>query len=238
MSRYCNVCLAVFAVASLAADAPDRPIDTDAKEHLTKVQQLVGQWRGVGQPQRGSTRGSWTEEADWGWSFTDGVRLVGKLPQGKWFRSLELASHDREYFLTATPTLMGEKMVYTGATDDSGRIIFTPREPREGLPKRITLRFAAEGDRLLILYESQNAATSQFARLAEVGYTRKGSQFGKGASKPECVVTGGLGTIEVTHAGQTYFVCCTGCRDYFDASPEEVLAEYKARKEAEKAKGK
>lgn len=226
----------VLSLMLVAADAPDRPVDAEAKEHLAKVQQLVGQWRGVGQPQRGSTKGSWTEEADWGWSFADGVRLVGKLPQGKWFRTLELSSHDQEYFLTGTPTLMGEKMVYVGAKDESGRMIFTPKAAREGFPKRITLRFAAEGDRLLILYESQNAATSQFARLAEVGYTRKGSQFGKGAAKPECVVTGGLGTIEVTYAGQTYFVCCTGCRDYFNENPEEVLAEYKARKEAERAK--
>ena len=44
------------------------------------------------------------------------------------------------------------------------------------------------------------------------------------------LVTVGLGTIEVTHNGQTYHVCCTGCRDYFNENPEKVLAEYKAKK--------
>jgi YHS domain-containing protein len=34
--------------------------------------------------------------------------------------------------------------------------------------------------------------------------------------------------------GQKYFVCCTGCRDYFNANPEQALAEYKERKAEEK----
>jgi YHS domain-containing protein len=49
-------------------------------------------------------------------------------------------------------------------------------------------------------------------------------------------VTGGTGSIEVSYEGQTYYVCCTGCRDYFNENPAEVLAQYAARKEAERAK--
>ena len=84
--------------------------------------------------------------------------------------------------------------------------------------------------------ERKSPNSDLFVRLAEVGYTRQGSGFGKGSTQRECVVTGGLGTIAVTHNGQTYYVCCTSCRDYFNESPEKVLAEYAARKEAEKAK--
>ena len=50
------------------------------------------------------------------------------------------------------------------------------------------------------------------------------------------VVTGGLGTIEVSYDGKSYYVCCTGCRDYFNENPKQVLKEYTERKEAEKAK--
>ena len=76
-----------------------------------------------------------------------------------------------------------------------------------------------------------------FARLAEVGSTRKGSSFAKNAaSGPECVVTGGLGTIAVEHDGKTYFVCCGGCRDLFNEDPEGVLADYRERKAAERAR--
>ena len=78
--------------------------------------------------------------------------------------------------------------------------------------------------------EKRGGASGQFERLAEVGYTRQGSGFGKGAAGRECVVTRGLGTIEVTHSGPLYDVCCTGCRDYFNEQPEKVLAEHAARK--------
>ena len=102
------------------------------------------------------------------------------------------------------------------------------------MPARIALRFVAGGDRLLVLYERKGSVGDQLVRLAEVGYTRKGSDFGKGSTGPECIVTGGLGTIEVSYDGQTYYVCCTGCRDYFNDNPVEAIADYKARKAAAK----
>ena len=63
-----------------------------------------------------------------------------------------------------------------------------------------------------------------------------GDPCAPGRPQRECVVTGGLGTIEVSFEGKTYYVCCTGCRDYFNDNPKEVLAEYFARKEEEKQK--
>ena len=69
-----------------------------------------------------------------------------------------------------------------------------------------------------------------FSRQFQIAYTKEGESFGAAAKKNECVVTGGLGTIEVTHNGKTYYVCCTGCRDYFNENPEKVLAEHAARK--------
>ena len=74
------------------------------------------------------------------------------------------------------------------------------------------------------------------ARLKNLSQTDKvrdpskvGSGFGKNVTQRECVVTGGLGTIEVTHNGKTYYVCCTGCRDYFNENAEKVLADHAAR---------
>lgn len=224
----------------VGADTPDsaREEAARAKEQLAAMQKLVGQWRGVGQPQRGSTRDSWTEEAGWAWNFADGVSLVGKLPEGKYFRQLALApgKETGEYLLTALPAGEGGELQYTGKLDASGHLQLLAAEPRDGLPARISFRFVAGGDRLLVLLERPAAAAGQFARIAEVGYTRKGSGFGRGSSQPECIVTGGLGTIEVSHAGQTYYVCCTGCREYFNDNPAEAVAEYVARKAAEREK--
>ena len=100
------------------------------------------------------------------------------------------------------------------------------------------MRMVAEGARLLILFERQLAGTDRFARLSEVGYTRKGSGFGGGSNEPECVVTGGFATMSIEYKGKKYPICCEGCRDLFQMDPEGVLAEYKQRKidEAEKRK--
>ena len=235
---HCLACSLLFLAAALAAadDAPKADLAAD-KEQLGKMQALVGKWRGVGQPVRNSTKDSWIEGADWAWSFEDGAALVGELPEGKYFRSIKLVPGDKagEYVLSATPA-EGEPLVYKGQLDDSDRLMLTSEARREGLPDRVSFRFVAGGDRLLVLLERKGALGNQFVRMAEVGYTRQGSGFGQGSSGPECVVTGGLGTIEVSFEGQKYFVCCTGCRDYFNENAAEVLAEYKARKEAEKAK--
>ena len=67
---------------------------------------------------------------------------------------------------------------------------------------------------------------------AEVGYTREGVTFGveAGGKKPQCVVTGGLGTMAVTYMGTTYYVCCSGCRDAFNENPAKIIAEYMKKK--------
>jgi YHS domain-containing protein len=82
--------------------------------------------------------------------------------------------------------------------------------------------------------EKHAPAADSFLRIAEIGYTRAGSSFGNIAQGRECILTGGLGTIEVTHNGKTYYVCCTGCRDYFNANPEQTIAEYTAKKDNKK----
>ncbi|MCI0357960.1 MAG: hypothetical protein L0211_05730 [Planctomycetaceae bacterium] len=233
--RAATVLIVLLAGLLWADDKPKPAIDPAAQKQLEKIQQLVGQWKGVGQPQRGSTKDSWVEEADWAWSFEKGVALVGKQPKGKYFSAIKLVrgQQDGEYELIATATGGGEELRYTGKLDDDGKLLLVAAEPREGLPARISIRFVADGDRLLVLLERKGNA-DQYVRLAEVGYTRQGSGFGKGSSGPECVVTGGAGTIEVMHNGVKYYVCCTGCLEYFKENPDEIIAEYKIRKEEEK----
>ena len=95
------------------------------------------------------------------------------------------------------------------------------------------------GDRLVIsMLQPSPTAGTLLVSLAEIGYTRQGSNFGKGSTGPECIVTGGFGSMKVEYQGQTYYVCCTGCRDLFNDDPEAVLADYRKRKEEEKAKKK
>lgn len=239
MKRRLALLLALVAAGLYLTKAQAADDKTAAsKEQLAKVQKLVGQWRGVGQPQRGSTKDSWVEEADWAWEFGEKISLTAKFPKAKYFSGLRLVSTPKAgtYALFATRTDNGKDVVYHGSLDDEERLVLEARdEEAAGIPSRISFRFVAGGDRLLMLLERKDIA-NRFVRVAEVGYTRRGSGFGKGASQPECVVTGGLGTIEVSHEGKTYYVCCTGCQAYFNENPAEVLAEYKARKAEEAAK--
>jgi hypothetical protein len=204
----------------------------DKQQQLTALQPLVGSWRGVGQPQRGSTKDSWVEEAAWSWNFeASGPALVATLPTAKYFSELKLTvgEQPQTFTLLATPKNGGQPIEYAGRLDGQGQLALVADQPPADFPKRLSFRFTAGNDRLLLLLEKPSATSGSFTRLAEIGYTRQGSGFGKIANQRECVVTGGLGTIEVSHAGKTYYVCCTGCRDYFNESPEKVLAEYAAR---------
>jgi hypothetical protein len=229
--------LAFVGLGLLLIAADDRPSATAGKESLAPLQQLVGEWKGVGQPKRGSTAGSWVEQANWAWQFSDaGAAIVFDAEGGKLFRAGRIVPGDEPgaFVLIGTlPEGEAEERLH-GRLNENDQLVLEADEPAEGRPARITVRTVADGDRLLVLYEARRG-TGTFVRLAEVGYTRQGSNFGQGGNGPECVVTGGYGSIAVAYEGRTYYVCCTGCKDLFDSDPAGVLADYKARKEAERA---
>lgn len=230
--------LPLAALFFLGADTADR---RDAeKEALTPLQGFVGAWRGAGQVRRGSTEGAWTEQSDWAWKFNEqGAALEFQSATPKYLKSGLLTSAGKAggYRLVAKGADGKQEFTYTGSLDD-GRLLLTTDKPIADQPARISIRVVAGGDRLVVLYERQSGSGDSFARLAEVGYTRKDSQFGKGTTEVECVVTGGKGTMAVMHKGKTYYVCCTGCRDLFNDDPDTVIAEFHARKAAEKEKAK
>lgn len=236
-----------FAALSLLAGlaiAADESAELKAdKAALAPLQAYVGQWRGVGLPKRGSNQGAWTEQAEWAWHFADGrAELVATLEPNKYFQRLQVQPGKvaDAYVLLVTPVgadSENAKARFTGKLEEGVLTAVADDAASEG-PARITVRLIASGDRMLVLYEKRLAADA-FGRLAEVGSTRKGSGFAKSAaSGPECVVTGGLGTIAVEHEGKTYYVCCGGCRDLFNDDPAGTLADYRERKAAERAEKK
>ena len=235
-------------------DAPEKsPTEQKApaaKEWLSPLKRFVGEWKGAGQVQRGSAKGAWAEDASWRWEFDGDRTLIAfEAPDGKHFvkgaispaNDHESDDDDKDGFvLEATPPESEEALTFRGQAGDDGEFVFT-RTPSEGADEtsnddrtaRITLRLVADGDRLVMLLERRIRASGRFVRLAEVGYTRQGGDFAKNARGPECVVTGGLGVIEVEFQGRKYYVCCTGCRDAFNEDPQKILAEYEARRKAE-----
>jgi YHS domain-containing protein len=238
----------IYALLLLAAlpliSGADAPANRETGP-LEALQDLVGGWKGVGQPERGSNRGAWIEQSDWRWDFTaEKPAILFTAPQGKHLVEGRITAADPGKFHLETKAADGAKRSFTGTRDEEGTVVFTanksgtadkPSDPAADkaattdVPERLTLRLRAEGARLVVLLERRQGA-DQFTRLAEIGYTRVGSNFGQGTGGPECVVTGGQGTMTVSYKGKTYYVCCTGCKDLFEADPEGTLAEYEARK--------
>ena len=235
------VSLIALGALVLADDSPKSPeggLETQ-KGQLAKLQALVGSWKGVAAPFRNSNKDAWAEKADWAWRFSEkSASLAVQIDGSKYFSSaeLQLGKKAGDYLLVAKTADGKETIEYEGTLDKDEKLTLVAKNSPAGMPSRISFRFVAEKARLIVLLEGPSTIGDGYTRLAEVGYTRKGSGFGQGSTGPECVVTGGYGSIEVSYKGMKYYVCCTGCRDYFNDNPEEVLADYKARKEAEKAK--
>ena len=212
--------------------------DTDLEQRsqdqllLQPLQGFIGSWRGVGQPRRGSTVGSWKQLDDWQWKFEeDRASLYFSTKDGKFFRDGHLRATETEGIFELVTNPKPEKAApqsFRGKLDQAGRLVLVNPDAAAGQPARITLRLLARGDRMTMLVE-QRLGKSFYSRLAEIGCTRQGSDFGKGQAFPECIVSGGRGTIEVTFQGKTYHVCCSGCKDFFDDDPEQALAEYRQR---------
>lgn len=216
---------------------------TAEQEALAPLQDLVGAWRGVGQPQRGSNRGAWIEQSawikqsDWTWRFADdGAALAFTAPESQTLASgaLTPTRNEGEFALSAQ-TAEGQSVRYVGRQDEAGALVLLAQDGPDQTSARITIRLVANGKRLVVLHERRGVGAGRVVRLAETGYTRRGSGFGQGAAQVECIVTGGLGTTPVAYQGKTHYVCCPGCRDLFNDDPEGVLAEHRQRHAQEKA---
>src|SRR4051794_10205976 len=74
------------------AGAADPPSGRRADQEALKAYgPLVGQWRGVGQVQRASVKGAWTETADWAWKLSPQTAALDlTIGKGKYLRSARL----------------------------------------------------------------------------------------------------------------------------------------------------
>ena len=85
-------------------------------------------------------------------------------------------------------------------------------------------------NRHLYRFETRSAGSALgFTKIWQVGATKEGVPFAEVPKGPECVVSGGVGTMKVSFKGKDYFVCCSGCRDAFKDNPEKWIKEFEAR---------
>lgn len=225
--------------AAIAVAAPGESSDAAAVADpaLQALQDFVGTWKGVGQVRRGSSQGAWIEESGWRWDFHGGQgAIVFTAPQSKHLVEGRITAATDGKLKLAAKTAAGATIDYAGVRDDAdGALTFTSDAVPDGAPQRVVLRFAAEKQRLVAALERRIGGGEAYTRLAEIGYTRAGSNFGKdGGSGPVCIVTGGSAEIAVKYLDKTYYVCCTGCKDLFEENPAKFVTAYEAKLKAKK----
>lgn len=206
----------------------------DPKEALQALQEFIGEWKGAGTSDKNKNE-IWKEKANWSWRFKGkDVYLSVDMPQSKNFKGGEvryLPAKDK-YQLTMLDK-QGQKQVFEGPLKNSA-LVLERKNPETKDTEQIKMNIAGGGDRLIYAVLVRPEGRTMFNRQYQVAYTKEGVTFGVEAGKkgPECVVTGGLGTMPVSYMGQTFYVCCTGCRDAFNENPAKIIAEFRAKKKA------
>jgi hypothetical protein len=226
----------VLCASYLTADAPAKKTP---KKALRAFNDLIGSWRGTGEPngtRAEKQRNFWVEKIDWQWQFKgDDVFLKADFDKGKYFSAAELRYlPDKDHYQLTAKTPDKETLVFEG-TLDKKRLTMERTDEKKNETQRLIVNLL-HFNRHVYRYEVKPADRPTFRAVFQVGATKEGIEFAGGDDAPECVVSGGLGTIPVSYKGQTYFVCCTGCRDAFRDEPEKYIKEYEARKKAKKAK--
>ncbi len=207
--------------------------EQSSREALERFNPIIGEWRGTGQVRRGSNRGAWRESGEFVWDFSDDEPAIKYLVEGgKHVEAGLVTWNSQDHFHLALKTGdEKETREYSGDwTKD--KLVLVSKPDDNQVQYRMTITPLNE-KRTLVLHEKTSSGGESFFRVAEVGYTRAGTRLAlPGGGRRECVVTGGTGQTAVKFKGETYYVCCSGCKQAFDDDPEGTIAEFKAKLKA------
>lgn len=225
---YGAVCFGLALLLLPLAEAGRKKGDASSKEALQELQEYIGSW------QNKQSR----ESVNWSWRFKGSdVWLSFDMTGSKKYKAGEVRFlSDKAKYQVTLITPNGEKQNFLGEIKKS--VLVVERTNPESMDtEQFKINTAADGDRLVYSLYVRPEGRTVFNQRFQTGYTREGVTFGSepGIKKPECVVTGGLGTMTVSYMGMTYYVCCTGCRDAFNENPAKIIAEYQAKKKAGKS---
>lgn len=224
---HATTCLLLTLLVLGPADQPS------AKTALEVFNDFVGEWSGSGAPDkpRADPKDAWRETGQWSWRFKgDQPALVLTIQGGKLLKGGELRylPSTRRYSFTETSN-DGDKRVYEGELKN-GYLTLDHVDSKKKETKRLTMNSAGDGLRFIYKLAHKPDDRTLFTRDYQIAFTKKGETFAASEKKPECVVTGGLGTSTVAYKGVTYYLCCSGCRDAFNENPEKYIKEFEARK--------
>ncbi|MBT5019243.1 MAG: hypothetical protein HON04_10915 [Planctomicrobium sp.] len=215
-------------------------------EVMKPVQIMLGSWNGTTQKEVGDFKALTTPA--WVWDF----KTNREQP------AMVMTSEKSPYLKNARLSyLTDDKKFIMSATDDEGNVrefegtFSKPVEEFQGDDQKMHVKYQLqlkqtngtsprntwqvtfnqqENHRYLV--ELARKSGSNFLRFDTIATQRAGTSFAKsdlGYGERECIISGGLGTSQVSHNGKSYWVCCSGCKAAFDEDPESWIAEYQAK---------
>jgi YHS domain-containing protein len=224
--------LALFGVANSTTlygklQKPAAKDAAKAKAALQELQDFIGLWNLEGTQKAGGKTDAWKEKVNWGWKFKDGDAWIAvdfTEGKGKYFAAGDLRYDvPRKKYALKLTTADKNDLLFEG-TIVRGDLKLEGKDAKTGDVHRLTINTLAEGIRMQIKYEKQDGGKGLFSNVFAMNGNKDGQSIAGGTKKPECIVSGGAATISVSFQGKPYFVCCSGCRDEFNANPEKYVA--------------
>jgi hypothetical protein len=223
-------------IVAVTAVAADKSGIAAAKAGLAPLNDFIGEWKGTGGPLPAKpTDPTWSETLNWGWRFKgDDAWMVLEFKNGKYYKSGEAR------YLPETKKLRiilvgkdDKKTTFEGDVQNDKLVVdAVDKEKKES--QRVEINTAADGIRLIFVFSTKPEGRTLWKKVYQVASNKSGESLGSAGKKNECVVSGGLGTMAVSHKGQTFYVCCSGCRDAFNENPEKYIKEFEAAKKNKK----
>ena len=202
-----------------------------SKEALQELGEFVGDWKGSGSTKAKGREVIWSETLNVGWKFKgDDSWLALTVADGKFMKGGELKYDPVKKVYTLALTDPDKSVTNYDGKLVKGRLVMTAKDAKTNDVSRLTLYTVSGGSRMLVKAETQPKGRGLFDDQFAVAATKEGAAFAGGGKKPECLLTGGLGTIPVTFNGKTYYVCCSGCRDEFNSDPKKYVDAFEKKK--------
>lgn len=199
----------------------------NARKALQEVQDFIGLWNLEGTQKVSGKIIAWKEKVSWGWKFKDGdawMTVDFAEGKGRYFKNgtLKYNVEKKKYVLALSGSDKSEQ-IFEGELLKSGGLKLERTDAKTGDHSRLTMNTLAEGIRFQWKYEKQDGGRGPFSSIYALNGSKDGESIAGTKKKPECIVSGGAATIAVSYQGKTYYCCCTGCRDEFNANPEKYI---------------
>jgi hypothetical protein len=222
--------LMLVALPRVPADDAEEP--ASAKEALQALNDFIGDWKGTGDLERAKpgSKTFWSETVSWSWRFKkDDVALIMTVKNGKLLKGGELRylTDKKKYELRAADA-KDKKVIYEGEWK-KGMLTLERIDADKMETQQLTMNVAGDGVRFNYWYKTKPASKKVYGAGYLVACSKEGESLGGKQEGQECPVSGGLGKIAVSYKGETFYVCCTGCRDAFNENPEKYVKEFKAK---------